>query len=127
MSTLNQADKGSDIDLAAVDDFATLLERRAQASPARTSLLFLGDGEVESERETFATLDAKARAVAAALRARAAPGDRILLLFGPGLDFISAFFGCLYAGLVAVPVHLPRRSQPLDKLCLLYTSDAADE
>jgi acyl-CoA synthetase (AMP-forming)/AMP-acid ligase II len=116
MSTLNQADKGSDIDLLAVDDFAKLLERRAQASPARTSLLFLGDGEVESERETFATLDAKARAIAAALRARAAPGDRILLLFGPGLDFISAFFGCIYAGMVAVPVHLPRRSQPLDKL-----------
>lgn len=116
MNALNPADQGRDIDLSAVDDFATLLAQRAAASPERVALLFLGDGETESERETFASLDRKARAIAASLRTRATAGDRILLLFGPGLDFVSAFFGCLYAGMIAVPVHLPRRNQPLDKL-----------
>lgn len=116
MNALNPADQGRDIDLSAIDDFATLLAQRAAASPERVALLFLGDGETESERETFASLDRKARAIAASLRTRATAGDRILLLFGPGLDFVSAFFGCLYAGMIAVPVHLPRRNQPLDKL-----------
>ncbi len=116
MNALNSADKGRDIDLTAVDDFATLLAQRASASPERVSLLFLGDGETESERETFASLDRKARAIAASLRTQATAGDRILLLFGPGLDFVCAFFGCLYAGMIAVPVHLPRRNQALDKL-----------
>lgn len=116
MNSLNPAHKGRDIDLSAVHDFVTLLAQRAQASPERVSLLFLGDGEIESERETFASLDEKARAIAVSLRTKAVVGDRILLLFGPGLDFVSAFFGCLYAGMVAVPVHLPRRNQSLDML-----------
>ncbi|MBC7730730.1 MAG: fatty acyl-AMP ligase [Bacteriovorax sp.] len=122
MNALNPAHKGRDIDLSAVNDFATLLARRAQASPERVSLLFLGDGETETERETFASLDEKAGAIAASLRKKAAVGDRILLLFGPGLDFVSAFFGCLYAGMVAVPVHLPRRNQSLDKLEVIATN-----
>ncbi len=50
-----------------------------------------------------------------ALAASVPPGERALLLYPPGLDFIAAFFGCLYAGVVAVPAYPPRpndRSQP---------------
>jgi acyl-CoA synthetase (AMP-forming)/AMP-acid ligase II len=46
--------------------------------------------------------------VASGLRRLCSPGDRALLLFASGLDFIAAFFGCLYAGVVAVPAYPPR-------------------
>ena len=70
--------------------------------------MFLADGEAEGERLTYAGLDALARAIAARLRESLAPGDRALLLYPPGLEFIAAFFGCLYAGVIAVPAYPPR-------------------
>ena len=69
---------------------------------------FLADGESEGGRLTYGELDRRAAAIAAALAASVAPGERALLLYPPGLDFIVAFFGCLYAGVVAVPAYPPR-------------------
>ena len=43
-------------------------------------------------------------------------GGRALLLYPPGLEFIVAFFGCLYAGVVAVPAYLPRPNRPMTRL-----------
>ncbi len=60
---------------------------------------------------TYAALLDRTRAVAAWLHANSRPGDRVILLFPPGLDFISAFLGCLYAGRVAVPLYPPRPNQ----------------
>jgi len=100
---------------------ADVLQRRAREHPERTAYIFLHDGEVEADRRTYAGLDARASAIAARLLARGAePGDRALLLFPPGLDFIDAFFGCLYAGVIAVPCYPPRpgRDQPRLKAIL---------
>ncbi|MGP3924197.1 fatty acyl-AMP ligase [Streptomyces sp. 8N616] len=58
---------------------------------------------------TYAGLDERARSIAVWLRRRIAPGDRVLLLYPAGLEFVAAFFGCLYAGAVAVPSSLPGR------------------
>jgi acyl-CoA synthetase (AMP-forming)/AMP-acid ligase II len=85
-----------------------VLQARADGAPDDLAFLFLIDGEEEGPRLTYAGLDRAARAVAAALREGAGPGDRALLLYEPGLDFIPAFFGCLYAGLIAVPACPPR-------------------
>ena len=68
----------------------------------------LVQGEIE-ERLTFAELDARARALGGTLQQIGASGERVALLFPPGLDFVVAFFGCLYAGAVAVPALPPRR------------------
>jgi amino acid adenylation domain-containing protein len=98
-----------------------LLRSRSGQHAERTAYVFLQDGEEESERRTYGELDARARALAVRLWERgAAPGDRVLLLFPPGLDFIDAFFGCLYAGVVAVPCYPPRpgRDQPRLKAIL---------
>ena len=84
-----------------------VLRRRAAEQPERVGYTFLADGETESERLTYGELETRARAVAVALRERAAPGDRAVLLFPPGLDFVAGFFGCLYAGVVAVPLVPP--------------------
>lgn len=57
---------------------------------------------------TYVELDEWARAIAVVLDEQVGRGDRVLLLFPSGLDYIAAFFGCLYAGVVAVPVYPPR-------------------
>jgi acyl-CoA synthetase (AMP-forming)/AMP-acid ligase II len=73
---------------------------------------FLADGETESAALTYAQLDRRACAIAAALADRGArPGNRAILLYPPGLDFITAFFGALYAGVIAVPCYPPHRLQ----------------
>ena len=87
---------------------ASLLRSRAAELGGRTAFVFLADGEAEGGRLTYAELDGRARAIASALRESLAPGDRVLLLYPPGLEFIAAFFGCLYAGVIAVPAYPPR-------------------
>jgi acyl-CoA synthetase (AMP-forming)/AMP-acid ligase II len=65
---------------------------------------------------TYAGLDLRARAIAAALQRLGAGGQRALLLYPPGLEFVAAFFGCLYAGVVAVPAYPPRSARTLPRL-----------
>jgi acyl-CoA synthetase (AMP-forming)/AMP-acid ligase II len=91
---------------------AEVLQTWAGRSPDDLAFSFLIDGEEEGPRLTYGDLDRDARAVAAALQDVAGPGDRALLQYPPGLDFISAFFGCLHAGVVPCPAYPPR----LDRL-----------
>jgi acyl-CoA synthetase (AMP-forming)/AMP-acid ligase II/acyl carrier protein len=96
-----------------------LLARRARDQPAKLAYSFLGDGERETARLTFAELDRRARDIAARLQAEGCASSRVLLLYPPGLDYIAAFFGCLYAGAVAVPAYPPdpaRLSRSLPRL-----------
>lgn len=95
-----------------------VLRIRADTNPKTVAFTFLTDGEEEGARLTFADLDLQARAIAATLRDVAEPGDRALLLYAPGLEFIPAFFGCLYAGVVPVPAYPPR----LDRLLQSWQS-----
>ncbi len=97
---------------AAHKTLVELLRARAAEQGGDVAFTFLVDGEHEGPRCTFAELDAGARAVASALRERGVkPGDRALLLYPPGLEFIPAFFGCLYSGVIAVPAYPPQPSQ----------------
>jgi amino acid adenylation domain-containing protein len=93
-----------------------LLRSRAEAQGDRRAYTFLGEtGErAESTVLTWAGLDERARAIAAAIQERGLAGERALLLYPPGIEFVAAFFGCLYAGVVAVPSYPPRpnRDQP---------------
>src|SRR5687768_13112932 len=69
---------------------------------------FLVDGEAEKKELTYGELDQQSRAIGASLQLAGATGERVLLLCPPGLDFIAAFLGCLYAGAVAVPSYPPQ-------------------
>jgi acyl-CoA synthetase (AMP-forming)/AMP-acid ligase II len=84
---------------------------RANEKPDQTAYVFLQDGENESGRLTFAELDRRARTIAARLQSMGMTGERALLLYPPGLDYIVGFFGCLYAGVIAVPAYPPSRRQ----------------
>lgn len=81
-----------------------------------TAFVFLSDGETAEIEWTYEQLDRHARAIAAHLTERNMAGERILLLFPAGLDFIAAFFGCLYAGATAVPAYPPRRNRNAQRI-----------
>ncbi len=80
---------------------------QAQRQPDEVACVVLDRAGQEASRTTYAQLDRWARSAAAALREHAAPGDRALLAFPTCADFLAAFFGCAYAGIVAVPVPPP--------------------
>ncbi len=89
-----------------------MLRHRARMQPDDQAFVFLRDGERESDAVTYAELDCRSRMVAAELQSLVSPGARALLLYPPGLEFVSAFFGCLYARVVAAPVFPPRWRAP---------------
>jgi len=87
-----------------------LLEQRAAEHPSATAFVFVPERGGEHRQLTYGDLRHRARAVAASLAERVAPRERAMLLFPPGLEFIVAFFGCLAAGVIGVPLMLPRRT-----------------
>jgi acyl-CoA synthetase (AMP-forming)/AMP-acid ligase II len=94
-----------------IESLVHLLRMRAAAQPGRCAYTLLGDGESPQAQLTYDELDARARTFAARIRGRAEPGEAVILAYAAGLDFIAAFFGCLYAGVVAVPVGpVPQRT-----------------
>jgi acyl-CoA synthetase (AMP-forming)/AMP-acid ligase II len=93
-----------------------LLRARADRQPDRTAYVFLPDGETDEIRMSYAELDRRARAVAALLQKMGVAGERVLLLYPPGLDYTVAFFGCLYAGVTAVPAYPPRLNRSFVRL-----------
>jgi acyl-CoA synthetase (AMP-forming)/AMP-acid ligase II len=85
-----------------------LLRQRAHEQPDDPAFIFLRDGDSPSDTVTWAQLDERSRAIAAALAQHASAGDRVLLAYPSGLEFIAGFFGALYAAAIAVPVQPPR-------------------
>jgi acyl-CoA synthetase (AMP-forming)/AMP-acid ligase II len=82
-----------------------VLRGRAIQQPDRLAYSFLPSGETEEARFTYADLDLRARAIGAWLSSASVVGDRVLLLSPSGPEFVSALFGCLYSGAVAVPAY----------------------
>jgi acyl-CoA synthetase (AMP-forming)/AMP-acid ligase II len=97
-----------------------LLQCRAQHHSTQVALTFLQDGEQEEKNLTYEALDLHSRVIATQLQALNVCGERALLLYPPGLDYISAFFGCLYAGVIAVPAYPPRRNRSLFRLQSIF-------
>jgi len=93
-----------------------LLRHRAQYQPTLRAFTYLVDGETQEVHVDYAGLDRQARAIAATLQAEGLTGQRALLLYPPGLEFIAAFFGCLYAGVVAVPAYPPRLNRHMGRI-----------
>jgi acyl-CoA synthetase (AMP-forming)/AMP-acid ligase II len=93
----------------AVASLVDLLRYRARNQADERAFAFLSDRGVEEAQITFGELSRAAHALAASLLRRAGTGDRAILLFPQGLDFVVAFLGCMVAGLVPVPLMIPRR------------------
>ena len=93
-----------------------VLRARAAAHPDALVYTFLSEGEDQEARLTAGALDARARGLAAWLQGALVAGERVLLLIPPGLAYIEALFGALYAGAVAVPAYPPRPHRSLSRL-----------
>jgi len=91
----------------------TILRERTEADPERLACTFLDDHAPSPVRRTYADLDRQARALAAELQDRHEPGTRVLLLYPPGIEFLIAFLGCLYARVVPATAYPPRPGQSL--------------
>jgi acyl-CoA synthetase (AMP-forming)/AMP-acid ligase II len=91
-----------------------LLAKRAETQPDERAYIFLSDRGAEEAALTFRQLHDAARAVATRLTETTRPGDRAILVFPPGLEFVVAFFGCLIARVIAVPMMMPRRQSARD-------------
>jgi amino acid adenylation domain-containing protein/non-ribosomal peptide synthase protein (TIGR01720 family) len=87
------------------------LQRRAALTPDRVALRFLAETPDQAVVLTYRELDLRARTIAGALQAQADIGDRAVLLFPSGPDYVAAFFGCLYAGVIAVPAYPPESTR----------------
>jgi len=96
-----------------------ILRQRAARQAEKVAYRFLADGEDEVASLTFAELDRRARALGAFLQQQGATGERALLLYPPGLEFVVSFLGCLYGGVVAVPAYPPRTNRPDARLAAI--------
>lgn len=92
------------------------LRQRSQVHPDQTAFTFLQEDEIEAARWTYGELDQRSRAIAAKLQALNLSGERALLLYPAGLDYIAAFLGCLYAGVVAVPAYPPQNARKTPRI-----------
>jgi amino acid adenylation domain-containing protein len=96
-----------------------ILRERAGRQADKTAYRFLANGEDEEAAVTYAELDRRARALGAFLQRHGAAGERVLLLYPPGLEFVTSFLGCLYGGAIAVPAYPPRTNRPDARLAAI--------
>ena len=106
-----------------------------EQTPQATAFYF-SDGEDEEIRLSYEGLDQRARAIGSHLVSRGLRGERVMLLYPPGLDFVTGFMGCLYAGATAIPAYPPRRNRYMSRIdaisedaqakAALTVSDVAD-
>lgn len=90
------------------------LQYQAESVPDKIAFTFLGESGEELARLTFFDLYMKARSMASIIEDHCQPGERVLLLYPPGLDYVLAFYGCLFAGVVAVPLYSPQNKRKLE-------------
>ena len=100
-----------------------ILRWRAVHQPELLAYRFLSDGETEDARLTNRELDRLARRIAGYLQQIGGQGERVLLLYPQGLEYVTAFFACLYAGAVAVPAYPPSSQRSFHRI-LAIAGDA---
>ena len=99
-----------------VPTLLALLQMRAQEHPEQLAYRYIQDDDADIITVTYGELDRRARAIGSWLESFGAGGQRALLLYPPGLDYIVSFFGCLYAGVTAVPAYPPRLNRPVPRI-----------
>src|SRR5437667_4048278 len=89
-----------------------LLNWRASLKENERAYTFLCDGDQEELHLTYGDLHQRAFRIGSFLQRQKRAGERAILVYPVGLEFLAAFFGCLYAGVCAVPVSLPPSNRP---------------
>ncbi len=97
-------------------NFVELTIERAHEKGDQALYVFLDGPDLKEKVMTFADLDIRARSIAAELISLGAQGERVLLIYECDLDYVAGFFGCLYAGAIAVPVYPPMANKHFSRL-----------
>jgi acyl-CoA synthetase (AMP-forming)/AMP-acid ligase II/acyl carrier protein len=98
-------------EMSDVSTLTELLQNRSFRQAEQSAYTFLSDEESVANDWSYRTLDQRSRLIATQLQALHLAGERALLLYQPGLDYVAAFFGCLYAGVIAVPAYPPQNQR----------------
>jgi acyl-CoA synthetase (AMP-forming)/AMP-acid ligase II len=106
-------------DIASLKTLMDVVRYHATHRPDQVAYVYLEDGESDEHPITFRELDRQARAFAAHLQSVVKAGDRALLLYPSGLEFIVAFLGCLYADVIAIPTTVPHLKRSTPRLLLM--------
>lgn len=106
-------------DIAALPNLADVIRHWVALQPDTEILRFYPQGEGESVFYSYHEFDQRCQAIASQLQPY--QGQRLILLFHSGMEFLEAFFACFYAGVIAVPAYPPRRNQNLDRLLNMIT------
>lgn len=93
-----------------------LLNDKAENHPHKLAFNYLTDGEDDEISISYEQLDSNSKRIAAYLQNEGLCGKRALIMYPSGINYITAFFGCLYAGVVAVPVYPPTLSRNMDRV-----------
>ena len=95
--------------------FVDILRFWAEVRPNDFAYRFT-DAEQRHEQLTYAELSAQVEGLAGYLQAKGATGERVLLLYPPGLDFVVGFYACHAAGAIAVPAYPPRKNRRASRI-----------
>ncbi len=116
--------------IASCDSLVDVARVQAELLGDRVAYRFLRKGDVDGpiDELTYEELDRRCRSLAARLQAMDVSGERALLLYPPGLEYVIAYLGCLYAGVVAVPAYPPdpnRLERTLPRLRAIVKDESA--
>lgn len=107
------------------ESWVSLLRYRALNEPTELAFGFMLN-EIDDEiKYSYESLDAAARKIGAALQQADMSGERAVLLYQPGPDYVCALMGCLYAGVIAVPLYAPRPNGSYDRIIQVIKSARA--
>ncbi len=113
MTTENKQylDSGSRIYPVPYTDLVDMFETTSARHADKVIYYYLDDGLNETSRITFREMNARAKSIAATLQKDFRKGDRALMLFPSGIEFIVSLFGCFYSGITGVPAYPPRKNR----------------
>jgi len=109
-------------------EFKTLpdiLRRRAEIQKDELLYTFLADGENEKDKYSYQKLDHQAKAIAAEIQKVAKKGDRVLMLYPAGMEYIASLYGCFYSGAIAIPAYPPRRNRNFFRIQSIINNSGA--
>ncbi|RLD43870.1 MAG: AMP-dependent synthetase [Bacteroidetes bacterium] len=105
--------------------YIDVIKNRVKANPNHVVFRFLNDGINENESFSYQQLEIRSKALGTAMQEFAQKGERVLLLFPPGLSYVASLFACFYSGMIAVPAYPPRRNRSLDRIHTIVEDSGA--
>jgi len=105
--------------------YTDVIKNWTNKKPNHVVFRFLQDGVNENESFTYKQLETRSKALGATMQSKGKKGDRVLLLFQPGLSYVASLYACFYSGFIAVPAYPPRRNKGMDRIHTIISDSEA--